>query len=136
MKSVAEQDLRGDVAVCLMALISWAERTGGLTPLIDGTVERFLCSGRPCDPGISQAIDRARLSLGKYIANGGNVPSWLPASVLGLLTDSVAHEATEPSGERAENSDTPKSDLESTPRGTPATHACAASTATRPKARA
>jgi len=80
-----EQDLRGEVALCLMALLSWAEFHGGLTPLIDGTVERFITAGRPADPGITRAIANTRSALARYVANGGHIPSWFPPSLTALL---------------------------------------------------
>ena len=81
----AESDLRGEVALCLMALFVWAEFHGGLDPWIDRTVERFITAGQPADAGITRAIANTRRALARHLDNGGRVPAWLPASVLALL---------------------------------------------------
>jgi hypothetical protein len=83
--SEAEQDLRSDVAVCLMALFSWVEFHGGRTVLIDDTIARFICAGRPADTGITRAFGNARSSLARYLQHQKAPPSWLPASVLALI---------------------------------------------------
>ena len=83
--TAAEHDLRGEVALAIMALLTWAEFHGGITPIIDGTVERFITTGRPADPGITRAIDHTRKALARYLGNGGRVPSWFPPSLAALL---------------------------------------------------
>ena len=83
----ADADLRGEVALCLMALLTWGESHGGLTPLIDGTVARFIAAPGPADPAITRAIDHTRAALARYVATGAAVPAWLPPSVLALLTE-------------------------------------------------
>jgi hypothetical protein len=88
--TAAESDLRGEVALAIMALMTWAEFHGGLSPLIDGTVERFINAGKP-DAGISRAITNTRRAIARYLEHGGRAPEWLPASVLTLLKEPVAN---------------------------------------------
>jgi hypothetical protein len=85
--TAAESDLRGETALAIMALLTWAEFHGGITPIIDGTVERFITAGKPHDAGINRAIANTRSALARYIANGGRTPAWLPASVLSLVNE-------------------------------------------------
>jgi hypothetical protein len=86
--TAAESDLRGEVALAIMALMTWAEFHGGLSPLIDGTVERFINAGKP-DAGISRAITNTRRAIARYLEHGRRTPAWLPASVLALLKEPV-----------------------------------------------
>jgi hypothetical protein len=77
--TTAETDLRGEVALCLMALLTWAEFHGGITPIIGGTVERFITAGKPADPGISRAINNTRRALAYHLEHGGRTPTkWPP----------------------------------------------------------
>lgn len=85
--SAAEQDLHGQVAICLMALFCWIEHHGGRTVLIDGTVERFIAAGGTSDPQISRAISNTRAVLARYVASGTAVPAWLPQSIVNLLKE-------------------------------------------------
>ena len=82
--TAAESDLRGEVALAIMALMTWAEFHGGLSPLIDGTVERFINAGKP-DAGISRAITNTRRAIARYLEHGRRTP----ASVLALLKEPV-----------------------------------------------
>jgi hypothetical protein len=86
-RAALEEDLRGETALCLMALFSWSEFHGGLAPWIDRTVEKFLTVGQPADPQITRAITNTRRALARYLATGAAVPRWLPASVLALLKE-------------------------------------------------
>ena len=83
--TAAEQDLRGDVAICLMALFSWVEFHGGRTVLIDDTIERFITAGGSADLSITRAIGTARSSLARYLQFQKVPPAWLPASVLAII---------------------------------------------------
>ena len=83
--TAAEQDLHGQVAICLMALLSWAEFHGGRTALIDDTISRFVCAGRPHDAGIDRAFSHTRIALARYLEHCARPPAWLPPSVLALL---------------------------------------------------
>jgi len=83
----SESDLRGETALCLMALMSWIEFHGGRTALIDDTVERFVTAAQPADPAITRAITNTRQALARYLATGAAVPRWLPPSVLALLKE-------------------------------------------------
>jgi hypothetical protein len=85
--TAAEEDLRGEVALCLMALLTWAEFHGGLTPLIDGTVERFITAGKPADPSITRAVANTRKALGNYLKHSSTAPAWLPQSIVDLLQE-------------------------------------------------
>jgi hypothetical protein len=80
--NAAESDLRGEVALAIMAYLTWAEFHGGATPLLDGTVDRWLCAGKPDDPGIGRALVKLRSQLARYVDHGGHVPEWFPASLL------------------------------------------------------
>jgi hypothetical protein len=81
-----EQDLHGEVAVCLAALFSWAEFHGGRTALIDGTISRFICAGRPHDHGIDRAIEHTRRALTRHLERNNAAPAWLPQSIITLIT--------------------------------------------------
>jgi len=85
--SAAEQDLRGDTAIAIMALLTWAEFHGGRTALIDGTIERFVTAGGDRDPQISRALANAKSSLARYLQHQKAPPKWLPASVLALINE-------------------------------------------------
>jgi hypothetical protein len=80
--TAAESDLRGEVALAIMAYLTWAQFHGGATPLLDGTVDRWLCAGKPDDPGIGRALVKLRSQLARYVDHGGHVPEWFPASLL------------------------------------------------------
>ncbi len=80
--TATESDLRGEVALAIMALLTWAAFHGGATSLLDGTVDRWLCAGRPDDPGIGRALVKLRSQLALYLEQGGHVPEWFPASLL------------------------------------------------------
>jgi hypothetical protein len=67
-----EQDLHGEVAICLAALLTWAEFHGGRTALIDGTISRFVCAGRPHDHGIDRAITTTSRALARYLIAADN----------------------------------------------------------------
>jgi hypothetical protein len=86
--SADEQDLRGEVALTLMALMSWAEMfRGGCRMLLDGSVAAWLEAGRPSDPQFARALTNTRRALARYVAHGGQVPVWVPASLLSLLKE-------------------------------------------------
>jgi hypothetical protein len=72
--NASEEVLRGETALCLMAL------------LIDGTVERFVTVGQS-DPQVGRAIEHTRAALARYIAGGAKVPAWLPQSIVTLLQE-------------------------------------------------
>ena len=82
MSSALEQDLRGEVALAILAYLSWSEFHGGAGSLLDGSVDRWLTSGRPDDPGIARALVKLRSMLARYIDRGGKVPAWVPPSLL------------------------------------------------------
>ncbi|MGD0836916.1 MAG: hypothetical protein ABSB49_09775 [Polyangia bacterium] len=88
-RATLEADLRGEVALALMALLTWAEFHGARAPEIGITIEKFLALGKP-DTGISRAIAKVRSLLGRYLAHGGTAPEWLPPSVLALLSDTTS----------------------------------------------
>lgn len=64
-----EFDLHGEVALAIMAYFTWAAFHGGATPLLDGTVDRWLTVQRPDDPGISRALVKLRSMLARYVGN-------------------------------------------------------------------
>lgn len=84
-RAVAESDLRGEVALAIMAYLTWAQFHGGETVLLDGTVDRWLCAGKPDDPQISKSLVKLRLMLARYVNRGGHVPEWVPKSLLAAL---------------------------------------------------
>jgi hypothetical protein len=71
--NASEEVLRGETALCLMAL------------LIDGTVERFVTVGQS-DPQVGRAIEHTRAALARF-AGGAKVPAWLPQSIVTLLQE-------------------------------------------------
>jgi hypothetical protein len=82
MTTMSDSDLRGEVALAIMAFLTFAEFHGGAAPLLDGTIDRWLTAGRPDDPGISRALVKLRSMLARHIDRGGHVPEWVPASLL------------------------------------------------------
>ena len=90
-----EQDLRGETALCLMALLTWGEFHGGSPALIDGTIARFIAAPGPADPQISRAIANTRSALARHLEHGGHTPTWLPASVLALLQEPTTAKSSE-----------------------------------------
>jgi hypothetical protein len=54
--TAAESDLRGEVALAILAYLSWAEYHGGAKSLLDGSVAARLTAGRLDDSGISRAL--------------------------------------------------------------------------------
>ena len=93
--TAAEQDLRGEVALAIMAYLTWAEFHGGATPLLDGTVDRWLCAGRPYDPQVARALTNTRTALARFVGSGGRVPAWLPASLLEALKEPASDGETD-----------------------------------------
>jgi len=80
--TAAEQDLCGEVALAVMAYLTWAQFHGGATRLLDGTVDRWLTSGKPDDPQISRSLVKLRSMLARYVDRGGHVPEWFPPKLL------------------------------------------------------
>ena len=87
--STLESDLRGEVALAIMAYLAWAEAHGGTKMLLDGSVSKWLTSGKPDDPGIARALLKLRNLLARFVASGGQVPSWFPPSLATLLQAST-----------------------------------------------
>ena len=88
--TAVESDLRGEVALAIMAYLTWAQFHGGAAPLLDGTVGRWLCAGRPYDPQIARALTNTQRALARYMGHGGRAPEWLPASLLEALKEPLA----------------------------------------------
>jgi hypothetical protein len=88
--NAAESDLRGEVALAIMAFLTWAEFHGGAGALLDGSVSRWLTVCRPADHGIARALTNTRRALVRYIAHGGQVPGWVPASLAEALREPQA----------------------------------------------
>jgi hypothetical protein len=80
--TAAEEDLRGETALAVMAYLTWAQFHGGAAPLLDGTVDRWLCVGRPYDPQIARALTNTRRALARYLERAGHSPEWIPSSLL------------------------------------------------------
>lgn len=80
-----ESDLHGEVALAIMVFLTFAEFHGGAAPLLDGTVDRWLCAGKPDDPQIARCLLKLRCQLARYLGGGGHVPAWFPASLLKAL---------------------------------------------------
>jgi hypothetical protein len=85
--NAAEQDLRGEICLAILAFLAFAEFHGGAAPLLDGTIDRWLCAGKPADPQIARALRNTRRVLNHYIASGGRIPAWVPASLLAALKE-------------------------------------------------
>ena len=75
-----EADARGAVTLCILALRSWGEYHGGLTPTIAGVVERYLEHNDP-DIGVTRTADKLRALLARY----DSPPAWIPESLVTLL---------------------------------------------------
>jgi hypothetical protein len=83
--TVVESDLRGDVAIAIMAFLSFAEMyRGGARVVLDGAIADWITIGKPADPQISRALLKLRSMLARYVDRGG-VPSWFPPSLLAAL---------------------------------------------------
>jgi hypothetical protein len=96
-RAVAESDLRGEVALAIMAYLTWAQFHGGATALLDGTVDRWLTTGKPADPQISRSLVKLRSMLARFIGNGGAVPSWFPPKLLEAIGEPwCSHDLAQP----------------------------------------
>jgi hypothetical protein len=84
-RAILEQDLRGETALCLMALYCWVEHHGGRTALIGDTIARFITAGGTPDPQISRAIANTRRALARYLERNNAAPAWLPQSLIDLI---------------------------------------------------
>ena len=108
--TTAETDLHGEIALAIMAFLTWAQFHGGATRLLDGTVDRWLCAGRPYDPQIARALTNTRAALARYLVRGGRLPEWLPTSLVEALkepgTDTQSAATASPSP--SENATTPE----------------------------
>jgi hypothetical protein len=47
--------------------------------------EGWLCAGRPHDPQIARALTNTRAALARFVAHGGEVPEWIPPSLVALI---------------------------------------------------
>jgi len=75
------------VALAILAFLTFAVFHGGAAPLLDGTIDRWLTAGKPCDPQIARALTNTRRALARYVGSVGRVPEWLPASLLEALKE-------------------------------------------------
>jgi hypothetical protein len=86
--TAAEEILRGETALAIMAFLSWAEMyRGGARVVLDGAISSWVTVGRPADLQIARALDHTRAALGRYLASGAKVPAWLPESIIALLKE-------------------------------------------------
>ena len=92
----ADADLRGEVALAIMAFLTWATFHGDAGALLDGSVDRWLTAGQPADPGIARALTNTRRALSRYIGDGGRVPAWVPPSLAALLTERPTTKGPDP----------------------------------------
>jgi hypothetical protein len=53
--TAAESDLRGEVALAIMAYLAWADAHGRVGTLLDGSVAAWLADGKPEDPQLRRA---------------------------------------------------------------------------------
>jgi hypothetical protein len=82
-----ESDLRGETCLAVLAFLTWAQFHGGATPLLDGTVDRWLGAGRPYDPQIARVLTNTRRALARYLEHAGRSPEWVPASLLEAINE-------------------------------------------------
>jgi hypothetical protein len=87
-RGALESDLRGETCLAVLAFLTWAQFHGGATPLLDGTVDRWLCAGRPYDPQIARALTNTRRALARYLEHAGHSPEWVPTSLLEAINES------------------------------------------------
>jgi len=85
--TAAESDLRGDTTLAILAYLAWSDAHGDARLMLDGSIARWLTSGRPYDPQISRSLAKLRSQLARYIDHGGHVPEWFPASLLEALKE-------------------------------------------------
>jgi hypothetical protein len=83
----AEQDLRGDTALAILAYLAWSDAHCDARKMLDGSIAAWLTAGRPDDPGIGRALVKLRSQLARYVDHGGHVPEWFPPSLLKALGD-------------------------------------------------
>jgi len=81
-RAALEQDLRGETCIAILAYLAWAEAHTDASKMLDGSIAAWLMAGKPDDPGIGRALVKLRSQLAHYIAHGGHVPEWFPASLL------------------------------------------------------
>jgi hypothetical protein len=83
--TAAEQDLRGDTTLAILAYLAWSDAHSDARKMLDGSIAAWLTAGKPDDPGIGRALVKLRSQLARYVARGGHVPRWFPASLLRAL---------------------------------------------------
>jgi hypothetical protein len=82
VNTALEQDLRGEVALGILAYLAWADAHSDASKMLDGSIAAWLTAGKPDDPGIARALVKLRSQLAHYVDRGGHVPGWFPASLL------------------------------------------------------
>jgi hypothetical protein len=80
--TAAESDLRGEVALAILAWLAWSDSHCDASKMLDGSIASWLTAGKPADPGISRALVKLRSHIARYVDHGGHVPEWIPASLL------------------------------------------------------
>jgi hypothetical protein len=83
--NAAESDLRGEVALAILAYLAWSDAHSDASKMLDGSIAAWLTAGKPDDPGIARALLKLRSMLARYVDRGGRVPEWFPASLLKAL---------------------------------------------------
>jgi len=83
--TAAEQDLRGDTTLAILAYLAWSDAHSDARKMLDGSIAAWLTAGKPDDPGIGRALVKLRSQLARYVGSGGHVPGWFPASLLRAL---------------------------------------------------
>jgi hypothetical protein len=101
--NAAEQDLRGDTTLAILAYLAWSDGHCDARRMLDGSIAAWLTAGRPDDPGIARALKKLRSQLAQFVAHGGHVPSWFPASLLKAIGEPCcARDLTPSSATQAE----------------------------------
>jgi len=85
----AEQDLRGDTALAIMAYLAWSDSHCDARKMLDGSISAWLTAGRPDDPQISRSLVKLRSMLAHFIDRGGAVPTWFPPKLLDAINQTL-----------------------------------------------
>jgi hypothetical protein len=86
-RGALESDLRGEVCLAILAWLAWADAHSDARKMLDGSIAAWLTAGRPDDPQISRSLAKLRSQLAQFIAHGGHVPAWFPASLLEAINE-------------------------------------------------
>jgi len=92
-RATLENDLRGEVALAILAWLAWSDSHCDARRMLDGSIAAWLTAGKPDDSQISRSLVKLRSMLARFIDHGGAVPSWFPPSLLKAInTPWCAHD--------------------------------------------